>query len=82
MNAQIPADYDIAQLKIPPYSLEAEQSVIGGLLVPGSDFDVVADLLTDDDFYSPAHRVLFAHIQALAHSGKPEIGRASCRERV
>jgi len=71
MNAQIPADYDIAQLKIPPYSLEAEQSVIGGLLVPGSDFDVVADLLTDDDFYSPAHRVLFAHIQALAHSGKP-----------
>lgn len=62
---------DIAQLKTPPYSLEAEQSVIGGLLIPGSDFDLVADLLGEDDFFHPAHRMIFASISRLAHAGKP-----------
>ena len=66
-----PDEIDLAQLKTPPYSLEAEQSVIGGLLIPGSDLDSVADLVDENDFYHPAHRIIFRRMAELVNAGKP-----------
>lgn len=72
MNAmhEIP-DYDLAMLKSPPYSLEAEQAVIGGLLIAPNSFDAVTDLITENDFFKPDHRAAFAAIAYLADAGQP-----------
>ncbi len=67
----IPDDYDITALRTPPHSVEAEQSVIGGLLVSGSAFDAVAELLVADDFYRTEHSVIYGHIARLADAGQP-----------
>jgi replicative DNA helicase len=69
MNA--PADYDIAQLKLPPHSLEAEQSVIGGLIIANEAWDRVADMLTDGDFYRPEHRLIFRRMAQLVEANQP-----------
>lgn len=45
-----PLDRQVAQLRIPPHSVEAESSVLGGLLLDNGAWDRVADLLTDGDF--------------------------------
>lgn len=66
-----PDDLDIAQLKAPPASLEAEQSVIGGLLISVGNLDAVAEILTDSDFYYPAHRFLYRRFVELDIAGKP-----------
>jgi replicative DNA helicase len=60
-----------ARLKIPPQSLEAEQGVIGGLLLAGEQFDTVAVLVQPADFYHPQHRTIFAAMASLVQSGKP-----------
>ena len=44
-------DPQIDALKLPPYSVEAEQSVLGGLLLDNTAWEKIADLLTDADFY-------------------------------
>lgn len=69
----MPADldgYDLSGLKVPPHSIEAEQSVIGGLLI-GADFDAVAELVTAEDFYRTENRVAFGAIAKLAEAGQP-----------
>jgi len=58
-------------LKIPPHSIEAEQSVLGGLLLDNQAFDRVGDVLTADDFYRRDHRLVFNAISALIESGSP-----------
>ena len=58
-------------LKIPPHSIEAEQSVLGGLLLDNQAFDRVGDILTADDFYRRDHRLIFDAISALIESGSP-----------
>ena len=60
-----------ATLRIPPHSLEAEQSVIGGLLLDNSAWDRAGDLLTDSDFYRYEHRHIYAAIGALVNATKP-----------
>ena len=52
------------------HSIEAEQSVIGRLLIDNAAFDRVGDVLKEDDFTQPAHRLLFATLAALINSGK------------
>lgn len=64
-------EHQIAQLRIPPHSLEAESSVLGGLLLNNSAWDSVGDLLLDTDFYRAEHKLVFACIAALINSGKP-----------
>jgi replicative DNA helicase len=59
------------ELKTPPHSVEAEQSVLGGLMLEGSAWDQVGDLIRADDFYRPDHRLIFDAIAALAMEGKP-----------
>ncbi len=67
----MPDDAQLDALKLPPHSLEAEQSVLGGLLLDNEAADKVGDVLTDADFYSEAHRLIYQHILKLAADGKP-----------
>ena len=56
------ADDEVARLRVPPHSIEAEQSVLGGLLLDNGAWDRVGDLLTDSDFYRYEHRLIYAAI--------------------
>jgi len=67
----MPDDPQIDNLKLPPHSLEAEQSVLGGLLLDNDAVDKVGDVLADADFYSEAHRLIYTHILKLAGEAKP-----------
>jgi replicative DNA helicase len=69
--AELPPDLDIAQLKVPPHSLEAEQSVLGGLMIANDAWDRVADVLGDADFYRPEHRLIFRRMGQLVEAGQP-----------
>ena len=64
-------DHQIAQLRIPPHSIEAESSVLGGLLLDNNAWDRVGDLLTDSDFYRYEHRLIFAALGGLINATKP-----------
>jgi len=55
----------------PPHSIEAEQAVLGGLLLDPVAWDNVADVVTEGDFYRPDHQLIFGAIGALAGEGKP-----------
>ncbi len=55
----------------PPHSIEAEQAVLGGLMLEASAWDQVADAITEEDFYRPDHRVIFTAIGELAGNGRP-----------
>lgn len=58
-------------LRVPPHSLEAEQAVLGGLMLDNRAWDQVADRLTEDDFYRRDHRLLFRAMKTLAEAGQP-----------
>ncbi|RYG06998.1 MAG: replicative DNA helicase, partial [Burkholderiales bacterium] len=64
-------DHQVAQLRIPPHSIEAESSVLGGLLLDNGAWDRVGDLLTDSDFYRYEHRLIYASIGGLINATKP-----------
>ena len=55
----------------PPHSVEAEQAVLGGLLLDPAAWENVADVVTQQDFYRPDHQLIFDAIGALAGAGKP-----------
>ena len=65
------ADEEVARLRVPPHSIEAEQSVLGGLLLDNSAWDRAGDVLTDSDFYSFQHRLIFSAIGHLINATKP-----------
>lgn len=67
----MPDDPQLEALKLPPHSLEAEQSILGGLLLDNDAADRIGDVLAEDDFYSDAHRVIYRHIVSLITDGKP-----------
>src|SRR5256886_3444875 len=56
---------------VPPHSVEAEQAVLGGLMIDPVAWDNVADVITQEDFYRPDHQLIFAAIGTLAGEGKP-----------
>ncbi|HEY9280921.1 MAG TPA: replicative DNA helicase [Eoetvoesiella sp.] len=58
-------------LRVPPHSVEAEQSVLGGLLLDNSAFDRVTDVLGDEDFYRFDHRIIWQHITRLIALARP-----------
>ena len=58
----MPNDTALDALKVPPHSLEAEQSVLGGLLLDNAAIDKIGDLLFAADFYNDAHRSIFEAI--------------------
>ena len=61
----------IESLKTPPHSIEAEQSVLGGLLLDNESWDQVADRVCEQDFYRQDHRLIFRSIVHLAGDGQP-----------
>ncbi len=63
-------DRQVAQLRIPPHSLEAEASVLGGLLLDNSAWDRVGDLLSDSDFYRYEHRLVFTAVSTLVNANR------------
>jgi len=61
----------VENLKVPPHSLEAEQAVLGGLLLSSRAWDAVADILTEADFYREDHRLIFRAVAELSEGSKP-----------
>ena len=64
-------DDEVARLRVPPHSVEAEQSVLGGLLLDNLAWDRAADLLTESDFYRHEHRLVFSAVASLVQHSKP-----------
>ncbi|MFM9922442.1 replicative DNA helicase [Variovorax sp. H27-G14] len=65
------ADREVAKLRIPPHSIEAESSVLGGLLLDNGAWDRMGDLLVDGDFYRHEHKLIYAAIGGLINASKP-----------
>ncbi len=61
----------VEDLKVPPHSLEAEQSVIGGLMLDNRAWDEVADIINENDFYRHDHALILRAIDALSEDGQP-----------
>ena len=59
------------RLKVPPHSIEAEQSLLGGLMLDHQSWDKVADIVTEHDFYRRDHQLIFAAIAKLAEDANP-----------
>ena len=68
---QPPHDRELAALKLPPHSIEAEQSLIGGLLLDNTAWDRIADVMAQGDFYRDDHRRIFGHIRRLIEAARP-----------
>ena len=64
-------DDEVAKLRVPPQSIEAEQSVLGGLLLDNGAWDRAADVVTEADFYRFEHKIIFGAIGALIGASKP-----------
>ena len=56
---------------VPPHSIEAEQGVLGGLMLDNSTWDLLADTLSAQDFFRRDHRVIYQAIQSLAIVDQP-----------
>ncbi|MDR0480528.1 MAG: replicative DNA helicase [Gallionellaceae bacterium] len=65
------ADPQLAEIKLPPHSVEAEQSVLGGILLDANAWDKIADLIGEDDFYRTEHRLIWRHVMRLNDHTKP-----------
>src|SRR5258706_15914492 len=68
---QAASDSQLLNLRVPPHSIDAEQSVLGGLLIDNGAFDKIGDVVTDGDFYRDDHRRIFRHVSRLIERGKP-----------
>ena len=66
-----PDDVINKSLKVPPHSIEAEQAVLGGLMLSNDVWDRVADRVSEEDFYRKEHRLIFRAVTALAEQGRP-----------
>ncbi|QSX29504.1 replicative DNA helicase [Shewanella cyperi] len=64
-------DAQLDAIKMPPHSIEAEQSVLGGLMLDSEAWDKVAEAVVREDFYSRSHRMIFSAMQKLVEVGQP-----------
>src|SRR3954469_698200 len=71
IEGEFPRDRQVAQLRVPPHSIEAESSVLGGLLLDNGAWDRVGDLLVDADFYRYEHKLIYGAIGALVNASRP-----------
>jgi replicative DNA helicase len=65
------AEDSLESLKLPPNSVEAEQSVLGGLLLENEALDRIADILNQSDLYRHDHRLIYSHIAKLIEQNRP-----------
>ena len=72
-DISVPQQYDLetAALKVPPHSIEAEQAVLGGLMLDNNAWERVSDAVSDGDFYRHDHRLIFRAIYKLAERNEP-----------
>jgi replicative DNA helicase len=68
---QDPQDPQIQAMRVPPQSIEAEQSVLGGLLLDNTAWDRISDIIDETDFYRADHRLIFQHIMLLVENNRP-----------
>jgi replicative DNA helicase len=66
-----PTDPQLEALKLPPHSVEAEQSVLGGIFLDSTAWDKITDLICEQDFYRFEHRLIYRHIARLNEHAKP-----------
>jgi replicative DNA helicase len=64
-------DPELARIKMQPHSIEAEQSVLGGLLLSNDAWDAVAEMVSADDFYRADHRLMFRHVARMMENSEP-----------
>jgi len=64
-------DPQLEAARMPPHSIEAEQSVLGGLLLDNSAWDRIGDVVSESDFYRADHRLIFQHIAQLVEQNRP-----------
>ena len=69
------SDPRVEHLRVPPQSVEAEQAVLGGLMLVPEAYDRIADVLTDRDFYRRDHQQIFRAIRELAPSSRGSTSR-------
>ena len=65
------ADTQVEFIKLPPHSVEAEQSVLGGLLLDNTAWDKIADMIGESDFYRADHRLIYRHVSKLVGNSRP-----------
>jgi replicative DNA helicase len=65
------AVYGAENLRIPPHSIQAEQSLLGGLMLDNQTWDSIADKVGGGDFYRREHRLIFAALDRLAEAQQP-----------
>ncbi len=70
-NETAVADRQVDALRLPPHSVQSEQSVLGGLLLDNAAWDRISDYLRADDFYRHDHRIIFEHIARLIDQSRP-----------
>lgn len=71
VQSQYPGTQTAESLRLPPHSVEAEQSILGGLMLDNSGWDRIADLLHGGDFYRRDHQLIFEAIGALSEKSIP-----------
>lgn len=69
--SQLLQDPQVDLVRLPPHSIDAEQSVLGGLMLDNTAWDRVADLIAEGDFYRADHRSIFRHISKLIEHNRP-----------
>lgn len=70
-NFALDHDPQLASIKVPPHSVQAERSVLGGLLLDNQSWDLIADKVFIGDFYLKSHRLIFAAIGKLIEKQNP-----------
>jgi replicative DNA helicase len=70
-TATFPASAQQDNLRVPPHSVEAEQAVIGGLLLDNRAWEQIADRISEADFYRNDHRIIFSAIRNLEEQSQP-----------
>ena len=66
-----PPDPQLEYLRVPPHSVEAEQSVLGGLLLDNGAWERITDVVNENDFYRYDHRLIWQHISRLINLSRP-----------
>ena len=62
---------NLTALKVPPHSVDAEQAVLGGLMLDNTEWDNIADVLLPEDFYRGEHQLIFATMTQQSEAGSP-----------
>ncbi len=70
-HGSVPGDAQVESLRLPPHSVEAEQAVLGGLLLSNQAWDRIGDVISESDFYRHDHRLIWRTITRLVEENKP-----------